>query len=120
MKEYLVGTPSTFCKILNSSHCRDAKHITFCADNFAAQNKTWILYTALVMEINRKPGSGVSDDTITIKYFESGHTFNAAASFHRICEQEFTKRKNVYDFDDLISVVNFKGIAIPMVTNDFK
>ena len=52
-------------------------------DNFSAQGKNWWIYTALVAEVNRRCGNM---ETITIKYFEPGHTFMSADSFHHQVE----------------------------------
>ena len=45
---------------------RDVKKFIFWADNCAAQNKNWWLFTALVREVNITDGP----ELITIKYFE--------------------------------------------------
>ena len=40
----------------------------------------------------------VSADIIEVNYFESGHTFMSADSFHRQVEKSLKKMKKVYDF----------------------
>ena len=70
------------------------------------------------MEINRKPCSGVSAGTVTIKYFEVTRLMQQIR-FIGLLSKNLLKER-MFDFDDLISVVNFKGIAIPVVLNDFK
>ena len=56
---------------------RDCHTITFWADNCSAQNKNWALYTVLCQLVNDPK---TSCNTITIKYFEPGHTYMAADS----------------------------------------
>nr|CAI5849885.1 unnamed protein product [Callosobruchus analis] len=42
---------------------------------------------------------------LTIKFFEPGHTFMAADSFHHQVELSLKRKKKVYDFDDFCEVV---------------
>ena len=73
------------------------------ADNCSAQNNNWTLYTALTAEVNKENGPRL----VTIKYFEPGHTFMSADSFHRIVEQRLKQKNNVYDFNALsISLIS--------------
>ncbi|KAI4790401.1 hypothetical protein KUCAC02_034655, partial [Chaenocephalus aceratus] len=46
-------------------------------------------------------------EDITLKFFQPGHTFMSADSFHHGVEQEMKSRPGgvVYDFDDFLSVV---------------
>lgn len=57
--------------------------------------------------------------SITLKYFEAGHTFMAADSFHAKVEKQFKKKKNVYDFSDYLHCVREVGIAVELVAEDF-
>ena len=68
---------------------RDIQSFIFWADNCSAQNKNWFLFTALVNQLNRK---NTAVHTITRKYFELGHTFMSADSFHHWVEQEMRKK----------------------------
>ena len=63
---------------------RDCEKFVFLADNCSGQNKNWFLYTALVNKVNRLT---TATKEITIKYFEPGHTFMSADSFHHKVEQ---------------------------------
>jgi hypothetical protein len=56
---------------------------------------------------------------ITLKYFEAGHTFMAADSFHARVEKQFRKKKNIFDFNDYVSCVREAGIAIELLPGDF-
>ena len=58
---------------------RDIKHIVYWVDNCSAQNKNWYLFSSLVSLVN---SNVISTDDITLKYFEPGHTFMSADSFH--------------------------------------
>nr|XP_029734025.1 uncharacterized protein LOC109422949 [Aedes albopictus] len=49
-------------------------------DNCAAQNKNWNLFLHLILLINSK---NINLKELILKYFEPGHTFMAADSFHR-------------------------------------
>ena len=71
-------------------HFRDCKKFVFWADNCSGQNKNWFLYTALVNEANY-PNGTVKE--IIIRYFEPGHMFMSADSFHYLLEQAMRKKK---------------------------
>ena len=58
-------------------------------------------------------------ETITLKYFEKGHTFMAADSFHHQAEEGIRKRHYLYDFNDYIQVDNLCGNAVKMSYEDF-
>lgn len=81
---------------------RDGKHFVFWADNCAAQNKNWILYTSLVRIVNT--GSNTIE-TITIKYLTKGHTHMAADSVHGNIEQALRREREVCDFEHYKEVV---------------
>lgn len=83
---------------------RDCKHIVYWLDNCSAQNKNWCLYTSLVSLVN---SHDVDAEDITLKYFEAGHTFMSADSFHHGVEQQMRKQPDgsVYDFDDFCDVI---------------
>ena len=51
--------------------------------------------------------SKIEAEDITMKYFEAGHTFMSADSFHHGVEQEMRRRPGgvVYDFEDFVSVI---------------
>lgn len=76
----------------------------FWVDNCSAQNKNWCLLSSRVCPVN---ANTTSREDITLKYFEQGHTFISADSFHHGVEQQM---KNcpvgaVYDFEGFVSVV---------------
>ena len=54
-------------------------------------------------------------ESITIKYFEKGHTlFMSADSFHHQIKKEMRSKKNVYDFDDFEKIIESKSYNLPM------
>ena len=71
---------------------RDKKHIIYWCDNCTAQNKNWCLLTTLVGLLNSAE-QRLDREDITLKYFEAGHSFMSADSFHHGVELSM-KRKN--------------------------
>ena len=83
---------------------RDVPHFVLWMDNCTAQNKNWCLLTTLVSMVNHNSNS---TQDVTLKYFEPGHTFMSADSFHHGVEQEMKRRPGgvVLDFQDFSSVI---------------
>ncbi|XP_045544224.1 uncharacterized protein [Salmo salar] len=83
---------------------RDVKNAVYWVDNCTSQNKNWCLLTTLVSVVNAD--STLMED-ITLKFFELGHTFMSADSYHHGVEQEMKARPGgvVYDFGDFLHVV---------------
>ena len=75
----------------------------FWMDSCFGQNNNWFLYTLLVNEANHINGTV---NEIVIKYFEPGHTFMSADSFHHKVEQGMKKKKRCEDFQDFVDLVN--------------
>lgn len=96
-KEDITSTFHAF--LLNN---RDAEVITLWLDNCTGQNKNWTLFTFLVYIIN---SDEIATKEITLKYFEPGHTFMSADSFHHQVEKSMEKMHNVYDFNDFQQAV---------------
>lgn len=91
-KEDLI---STFYSFLLKN--RDWRNVTIWLDNCAAQNKNWALFCFFMYVVNC---SEVQVENLEIKYFQSGHTFMAADSFHHQVELSMKKKAKVYDFND--------------------
>lgn len=68
---------SAFYKFL--IHKRDLEELDMWLDNCSSQNKNWALLCFLVYIIN---SNLIEAHTIRFNYFEPGHTFMAADSFH--------------------------------------
>lgn len=76
---------------------RDAENVILWLDNCAAQNKNWAFFSFCVYLVN---SSDVALKSLTLKYFEPGHTFMSADSFHHQVEKSLKQMKKVYDFED--------------------
>lgn len=81
---------------------RDLKSITIWLDNCSSQNKNWALLSFLVYIIN---SSDINAENIIINYFEPGHTFMSADSFHHQVELSLKKQGKTYDFPDFVDAV---------------
>ncbi|KAB0801639.1 hypothetical protein PPYR_03825 [Photinus pyralis] len=92
-------------------HMRDAKHVILWLDNCTAQNKNWCLYSFFIYIVNC---AEVAVQKLEVKYFESGHTFMAADSFHHAVENSLRKAGKVYDFNDYVTAVKnaCKGVYV--------
>ena len=106
---------STFIDVLRPPRFRDFKTVTLWADNCSGQNKNWWLFGALLKEVNKVGGNL---DVITLKFFEPGHTFMSADSFHVLIEKGIKKKNKLEDFQDLVDVVNSKGEALVLNFNN--
>lgn len=95
---------------------RDEKHIILWLDNCSAQNKNWALMSYFVYIVN---SDQVSLEKLEVKFFEPGHTFMSADSFHHQVEMSLKHKIKVYDFYDFeecvqkansgkVNVVNLK------------
>ena len=58
-------------------------------------------------------------EKVTFKYFEKGHTFLSADSFHYLVESKIRQKKFLYDFTDYYDCVDEAGKAILMLLEDF-
>ena len=67
-----------FYAVVSSTSERDIKDFVFWMDNFASQNKHWILYTSLVRIVNSSNGP----QTVTLKYLTKGHTQKSVDGVH--------------------------------------
>ena len=57
-------------------------------------------------------------ESINMKYFEKGHTFMSADSFHQQIGKEMRSKKNVCNFDDFEKTIESKGCKLPMTEED--
>ena len=69
---------STFLSALYQD--RDFREIIYYADNCAAQNKNWALFTTLVEVMS---SGKLQAETLTLKFLEKGHTFMSADEIGR-------------------------------------
>ena len=114
----MENVTSTFYAFL--LHNRDAQHVTFCLDNCAAQNKNWTFLSVLIYAINCQE---IATQTITLKYFEPGHTFMSADVFHHKVELSLKHQGKTYDFSDFKEAVqsanSLKTRVLEMNSTDF-
>ncbi|KAK9686148.1 hypothetical protein QE152_g37411 [Popillia japonica] len=96
---------STFFAFLLS--VRDSKHMILWLENCAAQNKNWTLLTFFIYVVNSEE---LALKSLTLKYFEPGHTFMAADSFHHQVERSLKKMGKIYDFEDFTEAVKHATI----------
>jgi hypothetical protein len=71
-------------------------------NNCSAQNKNWALITFLVFIIN---SSATDIQEINFKYFEPGHRFMSADSFHHQVKLSMKKKNSIYNYLLQISFV---------------
>ncbi|KAL1492273.1 hypothetical protein ABEB36_012748 [Hypothenemus hampei] len=96
-KEQII---STFYNFFKSK--RDVTKITLWLDNCTAQNKNWAFFSFLIFVVN---SDDIRAEEIELKYFEPGHTFMAADSFHHNVELAMKRMGKVYDFEDFVQAV---------------
>ncbi len=83
-------------------HFRDFEKIILFLDNCSSQNKSWAFYCFLTYIVNSVE---VNVQEIEINYFEPGHSFMSADSFHARVEKSMKQMKNLYDFKDFQDAV---------------
>lgn len=112
-KAYNVATTYAF---FLKNYCRDQKHVYFFLDNCNAQNKNKVLISALVRLINDKT---TEIETVTLEYFESGHTFMAADTVHAAITKKFKMAGEIYDFDDFVHNIKTsrKNMEVAVLTH---
>ena len=92
-----ANVASSFIKCINTAA---SAYVTLWADNCAAQNKNWTLFTALSWCVNQEWGP----EKVTLKFVERGHTFMRADSLHGNIGAKMKKHKNICTFDDFVDV----------------
>ena len=63
--------------------------------------------------------SEISLESITLKYFEKGHTFMSADSFHHQVEDKIRRKKYPLDFNDYVDSIDSAGKALLLKPEDF-
>lgn len=99
---------------------RDVENVILWLDNCAAQNKNWAFFSFCVYLVN---SSDVALKSLSLKFFEPGHTFMSADSFHHQVEKSLKQMKKVFDFEDYKDAVqkanSSKVKLIEMKINNF-
>lgn len=88
---------------------RDVETITIWMDNCSAQNKNWCFLSFIVHVVN---SNAVKVKKIELNYFEPGHTYMSADSFHHQVEKSLKHQKKTYDFRDFLQAVGNSGKAV--------
>ena len=110
----LLRLPVALKSLFFSEAIDDIKNFTFWVDNCSVQNKNWFAYTAFCYLVNLTDGP----ESITMKYFEKGHTFMSADSLNARVEKEIKTLKNLFDFNDFVSALDNAGKSVVMDSND--
>ncbi|XP_037038548.1 uncharacterized protein LOC119076034 [Bradysia coprophila] len=101
-------------------HKRTVEEHVLWLDNCSSQNKNWTLFSFLVYMINSEL---IEATKIQLNYFEPGHTFMSADSFHFQVEKSLTEMNKVYDFNDFQTAVSNANsghvTVIPMEAANF-
>ncbi|EDS27200.1 conserved hypothetical protein [Culex quinquefasciatus] len=107
---------STFIKFLK--HHKTVREITLWMDNCSAQNKNWNLFGFLILFLN---SAETDTKTLNIKYFESGHTFMAADSFHAAVEKQMKSSPPLTypDFEEVVHRSKRNVEVLSMGVEDF-
>lgn len=95
------------------------EQITFWLDNCSSQNKNWNLFLYLILLLN---ANTTKVKKIILKFFESGHTFMAADSFHAAVEKAMRHGDPTTTFPEFKQVVKKAKqnvFVVDMVANDF-
>ncbi|XP_062564207.1 uncharacterized protein LOC134227031 [Armigeres subalbatus] len=87
-------------------------------DNCAAQNKNWNLFLHLIILLNSK---NIQMKELVLKFFESGHTFMAADSFHAAVEGAMRRHPPITysDFKAVVQGAKQKVEVMDMVPEHF-
>lgn len=106
---------STFHKVILRCY---KKQIILWLDNCASQNKNWGLFLHLILLVNSKY---TQVQELTLKFFESGHTFMAADSYHAAVEKKMKSKPPVtfHDFKDVLLSAEKKVEVLEMQPQDF-
>ena len=102
---------SVILKMLKLPQLLKLPKLVLWLDNCSTQNKNWTLLTMLAGPMMDMP-EGSRFQYVTLKFFEAGHTFMSADSFHALAEKKFRKAGNLYDFCDYISCLRSAGNAM--------
>ena len=109
---------SAYLRLINEEEYHKRPNFVLWMDNCSSQNKHWTLFSVLVAYMRHLPATSWLE-TITLKYFEPGHTFMSADSFHAQVEKQFKRKPKLFDFNGYVSCVAVAGRVIKMQEEDF-
>ncbi|KAF0306555.1 Protein PELPK1 [Amphibalanus amphitrite] len=87
--------------------CRSIPHVVLWLDICASQNKSWVLMTTLMTAINCP---STSTQSITLKFFEPGHTSMSADAVHQVVAKNLKRMARVEDFQDYAEATEAAGV----------
>lgn len=107
---------SCFHRVL--SHYSDMESVTIWLDNCSSQNKNWNLFLHLILLIN---SSKIQVKELILKFFESGHTFMSADSFHAAVEGRMKKSPPItfHDFEEVVATAKRQVDVLTMDAKHF-
>lgn len=91
--------------------------ITIWTDNCGSQNKSFVLFSAMVSIVN-----SLNIPKICIRYFERGHTYMKADCLHGHIETKMKRHKCIYDFQQFLKIMrsaNENTQTLPLTFRDF-
>src|SRR5258705_4286135 len=103
---------SAFLKFLHQ--IRDHEKVILWLDNCSAQNKNYVIFSALMAAVN---SARISTSEIILRYLVSGHTSMSPDGIHGKIEQKMRKPGNVYDitdFEKICKEATVASLAIPV------
>ena len=92
--------PAFACFIFE--HSDTFTDFVYWTDNCIAQNKNWVLFSALLQLVNMP----MSPSSITIRFLEKGHTFMRADSVHGLIGQRIARLGEIHTFEDFKNAVS--------------
>ena len=84
-------------------------------DNCTAQNKNWSLLTSI---LNLVKTDAIAAETVTFKFLEAGHTFMSADGVHAQVEKRIKQKKEVYNFDDILTCVDIPNREVKAIKRE--
>ena len=111
---------SMLLKMIRDSPLRAKKHLEIWADNCSSQNKNYYIMGALWSLVNQPNNA---HETLTLKFFEPGHTVMTADAVHAAVERKIVATKSVIDTDHfsecVLTATRNTGLIRPTYS-DFK
>lgn len=94
------------------------KKLILWLDNCSAQNKHWNLFQHVVLLLNNLD---IALEEVELKYFEPGHTFMSADSFHAAVEASMRQERIITfeDFKTAVAKATKNAKIMDMETSDF-
>ena len=95
------------------------KDFVFWLDNCCGQNKNWALFSTMIQLVNSADGP----NSISLNYFEPGHTYMKADAVHGHIAQKLKRDRQVTTFSDLLSSIRHSQhriLAVPLSISDFR